>query len=142
MVRVRSEQPIEGVEVHDDLSPELVRDADLDKAVEDEAFFNERVTIIIHPSAAENDPDHVVLSVNGVNQPVFRNVPTIVKRKYVEVLAHMVETKYHQPARESMNPEAGNQLIGRSALAYPFEVIEDKNPKGRAWLERLRLQKA
>ena len=138
MARIKSAQVTDGLEVHDDLIPEEVRDKDLDKAVSEEAFFNELVTVLIHSSAAENDPDHVVLSVNGINQPIFRNVPTTVKRKYVEVLAHMVETKYHQPTRDAMNPESGNSLIGRSALAYPFQVIEDKNPKGAAWLERLR----
>lgn len=142
MARIKTEQPIDGLEVHDDLSPELVKDTDLDKAVAEEAFFNEIVTIVIHPSAAENDPDHVVISVNGTTQPIFRGSPTRVKRKYVEVLAHMYETKYSQPSRDSMNPESGNQLIGRSALAYPFQVIEDANPIGGHWLARLLNQKA
>jgi hypothetical protein len=143
MARIRlagnaGKEAVQGVEVHTDLAPEIVREPDLHSLAEDEVFMNEEVVVLIHPSAGENDVDHIVLSVNGTTQPIFRNVPTRVKRKYVEVLAHMVETKYSQPTRDGMNPEAGNQLIARSAFAYPFEIVEDKNPRGRAWLERLR----
>ncbi len=141
MARIKTAQPIDGLEVHDDLQPEEIRDADLDKAVKEEAFFNEIVTVVIHPSASENDPDHVIVSVNGTTQPIFRGVETKVKRKYVEVLAHMYETKYSQPTRDSMNPESGNQLMGRSALAYPFQIQHDPNPIGPSWLARLLEQK-
>lgn len=142
MARVLNKQVTKGVEVHTDLAPEEIRDKDLDKLAGDEAFFNELVTVELAESTNENDPSHVVLSVNGINQPIWRGQPTIIKRKYVEVLAHMWETKYSQPTRDMGNPEAGNSLIGRSALAYPFQVIEDKNPIGRTWLKRLLEQRA
>ena len=115
---------------------------DFRQLASDEAFMEERVTIVIHPTTDENQPNHVILNVNGTNQPVIRGVPTSIKRKYLEVLARMKETKYSQPQRDMANPEYGNQVIGRTALVYPFDVQEDANPKGRAWLQNIMAEPA
>ena len=93
---------------------------------------------MVHSTTDDNAPPHVLLSVNGRTQPVARGTPTTVRRMFVEVLARCVETKYVQPNRDLSNPESGNSLIGRTALAYPFDVLEDKNPLGRAWLDKIR----
>ena len=124
--------------IDDDIVLDIAPDKDLDKAVREEAFFNERVTVLLHPTTDENAPPHVILSVNGRTQPIFRGVPTTIRRMFVEVLARCWETRYNQPQRDLSNPESGNSLIGRSALSYPFEVVEDKNPLGAAWLAKLR----
>ncbi len=121
------------IEMHDDV-PEVIVETDIRKIASDEAFMHEIVTVLVHPSANENDPQHFVLNVNNTNQPVFRGAPTPIRRKYLEVLARMKETKYTQPQRDMANPELGNQVIGRTALVYPFEVLEDKNPRGAEWL--------
>ena len=110
-------------------------DPALKKLLEDEAFMNEMVEILIHPSSNEEDPDHVVLAVNGTNQPVFRDVPTTIKRKYVEVLARMKETKYSQK-RHPIELDR-SELVPRTGPIYPFEVLRDDNPKGRAWLRSI-----
>ena len=71
-----------------------------------------------------------------MNQPLIRGVPTTVKRKYVEILARMKETKYTQVTR---NPSAPDQIdmVARHGLSYPFDLVEDKNPRGRAWLQNV-----
>lgn len=125
------------LQVTTDLVTEPAPDRDFEKAVREESFFNEPVTIEIATTTDENAPPHVIVSVNGVSQPIARGVPTTVKRKYVEVLARCWETKYKQPDRDMANPEAGNGLYGRSALTYPFQVLEDKNPVGHAWLRKI-----
>jgi hypothetical protein len=78
----------------------------------------------------------VILNCNGTNQPIMRGVPTRVRRKYVEILARMKETKYSQVTR---NPAAPDQIdmIARHGLAYPFELLNDANPRGRAWLQNV-----
>jgi hypothetical protein len=105
-------------------------------AVELEAFMNEKVTINI---AEDNDDDAlpwVVPSVNGVNQPIFRGVDTVVKRKFVEVLARAINTTYKQGLKDSADP--GSIInIPKHALAYPFTLVEDRNPNGRSWLKRI-----
>ena len=110
---------------------------EINKLAQEEAFLNELVTVRVHESTNENDPPHFILSVNGTNMPVFRGYETTMKRKYVEVLARMRETKFSQPPRDMMNPEAGNVLIPRTADVYPFEVIKDTQA-GREWLRKIR----
>lgn len=113
----------------------VTQDPGLQKQIlEEEVFMNEIVEVYCYPSTNENEPPHFTLSVNGTNQPVFRGSVTPMKRKYLEVLARMKQTAFTQPARDIMNPEAGNQLIGRTALVYPFELRKDPNPRGPAWL--------
>ena len=101
-----------------------------------EAFMNEMVEVMVHASTDENQSPHVILNCNGTNQPILRGVPMRVRRKYVEILARMKETKYSQITR---NPGAPDQIdmIARHGLAYPFEMLSDENPRGRAWLQNV-----
>ena len=118
---------------------ETVADSDLADLARNEAFMNERVRIRLATTTDPNAPPYAVVTVNDVNNRVTvpRGVPMWVKRLHVEVLARMKETRFTQPARNPMDPESGNYLIPQHAQAYPFEIIEDKNPLGRPWLERV-----
>ena len=93
-------------------------------------------TVAVYPLPALYPAStNYVLAVNGTNQPVFRDVPTTIKRKYVEVLARMKETKYRQ-VRNPIELDR-SELVPRTGPIYPFEVIRDDNPKGRAWLRSI-----
>lgn len=132
------------VEVFGDQEVEPVLNLEMgnaDRTISEEAFMNELVEIEIAETTDENQPPHVLLNVNGVSMPILRGQPVRVKRKYVEVLARCKETKYKQPTRDMGNPEAGNQLIGATALTYPFQVLAD-SPKGTAWLRAVRAEAA
>lgn len=118
----------------DDQSIETPTTIEFGREIAEEAFMNEIVVIEIATTTNENEPNHVILAVNGVNQPVFRGTPTPVKRKYVEVLARCKETKYTQHQVNPYEPDR-IEMRARTALVYPFQVLEDKNPKGRAWLQ-------
>jgi hypothetical protein len=120
----------------------VTANADLKKLAREAAFMEEFVTIFVHPQAGDNAATHVTLNVNGVNQPVFFGHNTTIKRKYVEVLARMKETGYSQRSANFMNPELSNELIPRSSQVHPFSVIEDKNPKGGAWLAHILSERA
>ncbi len=48
----------------------------LDKIAAEEAFMNEVVEVLLAETTDENAAPHIILNVNGVNQPVFRGVPT------------------------------------------------------------------
>ena len=126
---------VAGIEILDDtptIDP-VSQVADLRELAASEVFMNELVEVMVHSSTDENQAPHVILNCNGTNQPILRGVPTRVRRKYVEILAHMKETKYSQVTR---NPAAPDQIdmVARHGLAYPFELMEDANPRGRAWL--------
>lgn len=101
-----------------------------------EAFMHEPVTIMIHESTDENDVDLVQVWVNGIPSFFQRGQPTIAKRYVVERLARAKRTSYTQTIDERLG-ESMNNLKPRHALKYPFSVIEDKNPKGAAWLRQI-----
>ena len=127
-----------GIEIVDDapVIETVASSKDFKDVASTEQFMNEMVTVMIHSTTDENQSPHVIVNVNGINQPIMRGVPMQVKRKYVEVLAHMKETKYTQMTR---NPSAPDQIemVARHGLSYPFDLVEDTNPKGRAWLTHM-----
>ena len=131
-------ESIQGVEIIDDapVVETVAESRDFRALAADEAFMNEMVTVHVHATTDENQPNHVIVNCNGTNQPIIRGVPTKVRRKYVEILARMKETRYQQVTR---NPAAPDQIdmIARHGLSYPFDLIEDANPRGRAWLQNV-----
>lgn len=135
MARKNAEQ---GVEIIDDAPViETVSESkDFRQLAADESFMNEMVTVMIHSTTDENQSPHVIVNCNGTNQPIMRGVPTSVRRKYLEILARMKETKYKQ---HTPNPAAPDviEMQARHGLVYPFELLEDKNPRGRGWLNNV-----
>jgi hypothetical protein len=138
-----TKQKIQGIEISDD-APEIEtvsESKDFSALVASEAFMNELVTVMVHSTTDENQPPQVIVNCNGMNQPIMRGYPTTIKRKYVEILARMKETKYTQ---RTLNPAAPDQIdmVARHGLSYPFDLIEDKNPRGRAWLNNVMAEPA
>jgi hypothetical protein len=129
---------VQGMEIIDDepVIETVAESRDFSKLAADEAFMNELVTVMVHSTTDENQPNHVVVNCNGMNQPLIRGVPTTVKRKYVEILARMKETKYTQVTRNASAPDQID-MVARHGLSYPFDLVEDKNPRGRAWLQNV-----
>jgi hypothetical protein len=121
------------IELKEDQTIETAAAHDFQKMVQQEAFMNEMVTVEVADTTDENQPPSLVLSVNGVTQPVFRGRPTQMRRMFVEILARCKETKYTQHVVNPNEPDR-IEMRSRTALAYPFTVVEDKNPAGRAWL--------
>lgn len=103
------------------------------RAINEEAFMNEIVVVEVAETTNENEPPSFVLTVNGLHQPVFRGNATPMRRMFLEVLARCKESKYSQHQISANEPDK-IELRQRTALAYPFQVLEDPNPKGRAWL--------
>lgn len=114
------------------------------------AFNEEPVKIIIH-AIGENPENAVFVQVNGRGAEVLMNdkfvsmggylpcdIPVTTKRKYLEVLARAkketINTDFGQNASSG---EAFNTIKRRNALQHNFEVLEDKNPIGRAWLQSI-----
>jgi hypothetical protein len=123
----------DNVELITDQQIESVSTKEFDREIAEEAFMNEPVTVLLADTNDDSAPTHGVFSVNGTNQPILRGVPTVIKRKYLEVIARCKETKYNQRTANPMEPDR-IEMVQRTAFAYPFQVVEDKNPKGRAWL--------
>jgi len=128
-------KPAQGIEITDDqpVVETVAESRDFRQLAADEAFMNELVTVLVHSTTDENQAPHVIVNCNGMNQPIIRGVPTKVRRKYVEILARMKETRYTQVTPNPAAPDV-SELRPRSGLAYPFDIQDDPNPRGRAWL--------
>lgn len=134
----------QGVKIEDD-QPEvqLVSEGDLALTASDEKFMHEEVTVVIMPTTDPNAAPYASLSVNGEMKIVPRNVPTKIKRKHLEVLARMKETRWLQSVPDGYTGQIDmGSLRGHTGFAYPFTVTEDKNPKGGAWLANVMAEPA
>ena len=69
----------------------------------------------------------------------MRGQETVVKRKFVEALARCRTTKYQQRHNPIERDKIENVPI--TVQTYPFSVLEDRNPKGRAWLQGIVAEK-
>ena len=129
----------DSIEVHSDQEVEPIVNSEFDRTVSEEAFMNELLLVELHDDNDENAPPYAELSVNGVSCPLVRGTPTWLRRKFVEVLARCKETKYTQRTANPMEPDR-IEMIPRTAMVYPFSVLEDPNPKGRAWLQAVKAE--
>jgi hypothetical protein len=114
----------------------------LSRIAAEEAFMNEILEVEIQSTGDENAPPNGVLTVNGKHQPWFRDTPIKMRRMFVEVLARCKETKFVPREADFHNPESTNIPTGRTAFALPFSVLDDPNPKGRAWLAAIKAEPA
>ena len=134
----------QGVQVIDDQPDiQVVAQTELGKIAAEEAFMAEEVTVVIMPTTDPNAPPYATINVNGEMKVIQRNVPTRVKRKHLEVLARMKETRWLQNVPDGYIGQIdASSLRGHTGFAYPFTVTEDKNPKGGAWLANVMAEPA
>lgn len=100
-------------------------------------FMEEVLTIFVSEPASEERDPYVTIHVNNNKQFIHCGVPSKVKRKYVEVLARTVETKYKQITPSAS--EIHNSLLKPATRPlYPFQVMDDPSGAlGAKWLERI-----
>ena len=126
--------PTEGDIDREALLDHSIKDVEREKKKLDAlAFMEEPVTIMVHESADENAQPIVDVYCNGVPQRFVRGMEQTVKRKFVQILAEAKTTN----VRTRTGVEGGtvvNKISRHTAVRYPFSVIEDRNPRGAAWL--------
>jgi hypothetical protein len=130
--------------VESDRIEPIAGDPDFQKLIrekaEADAFANELVTTRLYRSGDKNTPNHAILSVNGVTQVVIADgKPRKIRRKFVEVLARCWQSTYEQ--RQHPIELDRYEMLEDASLAYPFEVTDDPNPRGKAWLEGILQEK-
>lgn len=115
-----------------------VVDRPIDKEWADAMAFNEeKINIMVHETtdpAAVSIPD---IYNNGVPQRFIRGQAQTVKRKFVEQLARCRKTTYSQEKVRDNNGDEFYRNVPHTALAYPFSVVEDPNPRGKDWLKNI-----
>lgn len=129
--------------IDDQIDVQNVAESDLDKLAADEAFMHERVKILIHSTTDANAPPYFRGGVGQDQETVLRDVPTWVYRKTLEVIARMKETRVSQDLTPNAQGEiTAASLRGHTGLSYPFVLLEDKNPRGPAWLANVLAERA
>ena len=128
------EMPVEGSVTREDFLDSNIKDVRRDKKTLDAvAFMEEPVKVMVHESTDENAQPIVDVYCNGTPQRFVRGMEQVVKRKFVQILINARTTS----VRTRTGVEGGNvvnQLTRHTAVRYPFSVIEDRNPRGGAWL--------
>lgn len=104
------------------------------KWLEDMAFANEIVTVMIHESTDKSANPFPEVIVNGRVQRFVRGHEQQVRRCYVEKLARMKLTTYSNLKTKDVDGEDVYRYPSSTGLQFPFVVIDD-SPKGVAWLK-------
>ena len=137
--KVGNDKPIELSEIGKEPVLEMAGEKVSPKDLDLEAFMNEAVTVRVEPTAVPGEDITPVFNVNGVNQPMIRGQAVVIKRKFLEALARCRTTTIRQVRPNPYDPSVV-QNVPTTVPTYPFVVLEDKNPRGRAWLEGILAQ--
>ncbi len=104
-------------------------------------FMEEPVEIMIHESIDPNAEQFIFCAVNGEGAGSHhlpwlpRGIPVTVKRKHVERLARAKPISLSTFDTTDATGALAKGIRSRRALAYPFSVIHDPNPRGPSWLK-------
>jgi len=114
------------------------------------AFMEEAVTIRLEPSSDKNAATAFPIWVNGKMAEVYQNgrwdeigyLPVgrtlTVRRKVLEVIVRAKVDTVHTEIRD-MDSERPNNVAQRfTSPVHSFSILEDRNPRGPAWVQELR----
>ena len=99
-----------------------------------QAFMESPMTIMVNESSDVHEENPVLVGNNGTIVAFFRGKPTTVKRKFVDSLCVRSAT-INTPEMTQANGDKTYGIQVRTALKYPFTVIEDKHKNGPEWLK-------
>lgn len=114
------------------------------------AFNEEPVTIRLEPSSDQNAATSHPFWCNGKRAEVFQNgrweeigyLPTgrelIVKRKILEIIIRAKKDTVHTKVQNPDSDQPHNVVERFTNATHSFSIIEDRNPRGAAWVQELR----
>lgn len=121
---------------------EIVEEALPKDKLNDMAFFEEPVEVLIFESTNPNVDPIVRLCNGGSNQFVVRGHPTWIRRKYLEVLARAKSESITTEECLDMNGNKTTRIRKHQGAAFGFTVQKDPNPNGTDWLRGILSQGA
>lgn len=123
------------VEAVEDLKDIQIADKPLaDDYADALAFMEEKLLVVLNEESDPNAENPVQVACNGINQFFIRGQAQEVKRKYVEILARAKRTTITTPEVTDATGARTHMIKQATSLRYPFQVLQDPNPKGPAWL--------
>jgi len=136
-----------------DRAPEIIQPLETsakDPYFDELAFNEEPVTIELLQSQDENAAPNIPFWNNGRGAEVMDErggwIPITylpvgpritIKRKILEQIARAKPDSVRTNIIEMPGQDPINKINRRTFSKYPFNLIEDKNPKGRDWLSRI-----
>ena len=103
------------------------------------AFMEEYVEIYLNRGREKHAPKFEQVGVNGQIIWVIVETPVRIKRKFVEVLARSMPMDIRTNAGETDGDALTYNKVDRSQSAsFSFSVLRDDNPRGPAWLAKVR----
>lgn len=102
------------------------------------AFMEEEVVVVLNRGRERYAPEFEQFGVNGKLIWVRTGVPTRLQRKYLEVMARSQPIDIRTRSGEDPGDNFTFNVVDRTQSAsFSFSVIEDKNPRGAAWLAKV-----
>lgn len=98
------------------------------------AFAEQELLVMVSDTTNPDDVPIPVIYNGGRSQFFIRGETQTVKRKFVEQLARLKRTTYTQ--EEALDGKGNRivKMIPHTALAFPFSVLSDPDPRGAEWL--------
>lgn len=119
----------------------------LEKNYADALAFNEQpITILVQRSGEKHAPRVVDAWCNGRGAEVLIDgkwvptgaipvgIPVTTKRKYAEILARSKVDTVNTRVEDREAEKPSNYIDRYTSAKAPFSVLEDKDPRGQAWL--------
>ena len=148
-IKVEQHPPI--VEPSDYDGDIIIGEKIIDTSYADElAFMEEPVTIRLEPSSDRNAVGAFPVWVNGKGAEVFqvgqwREIGYLpvgqvitVRRKVLEVVIRAKVDTIHTEIKEKDSDRPQNVIQRFTSPVHSFSIIEDRNPRGPAWVTELR----
>lgn len=101
-------------------------------------FLDEPVTVNIAETSEPGAENPVVLWVNGRSCVIPRGRDMTVRRMYVELLLRAKPEGINTRITRDGDGNVKNHVDKTRALKYPFAIVHDTNPRGRAWAQKVR----
>lgn len=103
-----------------------------------EAFMTEPVGIRIAQANNPREMPTVPVGVNGNQRWLPRDVPVMIRRFHLERLTRCTQTTFSVQSLSDPALDEGHRVRNSNQPVYHIEVIKDDNPKGAAWMSRMR----
>lgn len=109
--------------------------------IDQEAFMRDELEVYFNEPGNESEPSFVEVNVNGDYRMVVRGDTAKLRRYHVAVIANAKQSRVRQRKIVNADGSMGFQEQNVLSLTYPFQVMNDPNPKlGVPWLKKLLAQ--
>jgi hypothetical protein len=116
---------------------EVITEREFKETQEVMQFMQDLLVIEIHRSSDQNAPTHALVGVNGEQVWLPRGRKLRVPRYFVERLARSRPRDYKTEDNPDPRADIAKRTTRQTGMDYPFNVLQDPNPRGRVWLERV-----